>query len=316
MATKPISIHKTTTKPGSHVREVCIAADAARKASARLRLACADFGFPLLDHHHVLALIRRLGFGGVDIGVFPQRSHFQPGEYLDNPQRGARELADRVGHHGLEFADIFLQLGSDLREFAENHPDKRQRERSRDIFLRTLELVVSCKARHMTSLPGILWSEESPADSFQRSADELAWRAEQARALGVVYAVEPHMWSVAPTPEAALRLAEASPGLTFTLDYSHFACQGIPDERVHPLIAHASHFHARAGCQGLLQAPLAKNNIDFGAIVRLTRDAGYSGWMGIEYVRMEGVREVPDVDNLSETILLRDLLEQAWDAAS
>ena len=39
----------------------------------------------------------------------------------------------------------------------------------------------------------------------------------------------------------------------------------------------------------------------------------YPGYIGLEYVRM--VNEiVPDVDNLSETIMLRDLIAKAWAA--
>ena len=40
----------------------------------------------------------------------------------------------------------------------------------------------------------------------------------------------------------------------------------------------------------------------------------YRGFIGVEYVRM-GVDVVPDVDNLSETILMRDLLKEAWEQA-
>ena len=36
----------------------------------QLKLACADFTFPLLPHDRVLDLIAMLGFEGVDIGLF------------------------------------------------------------------------------------------------------------------------------------------------------------------------------------------------------------------------------------------------------
>ena len=297
------------------LRSTAPVADAAGRPAAKLRLACADFSFPLLDHSTALEQISRLGFQGVDVGLFPHRSHFQPCDYLDNPAQAARTLTRRVRDQGLDVADLFLQSGPDLEEQAENHPDERQRERSRTTFLRTLEFAVLADVKHMTSLPGIVWKHEAPGDSFRRSADELAWRAECAQALGVVYAIEPHMWSVAPTPEAALDLVEASPGLTLTVDYSHFACQGISDERSHALVAHASHFHARSACRGLLQAPLEKNSVDFAGMLRHIRRAGYCGWIGVEYVCMETTPEVAPVDNLAETGLLRDLLETEWKSA-
>ena len=87
---------------------------------------------------------------------------------------------------------------------------------------------------------------EPPADSLARCHAELAWRVERARAAGIVMGVEPHLGSVAASPAAALRLVEAVPGLTFTLDYGHFARAGIPDREVEPLLAHASHFTCAA----------------------------------------------------------------------
>ncbi len=43
-----------------------------------LKLACADFTFPLLPHDKSLDLIAMLGFEGVDIGLFEGRSHLWP----------------------------------------------------------------------------------------------------------------------------------------------------------------------------------------------------------------------------------------------
>ena len=44
----------------------------------KLRLACADFTFPILPHDQVLQLIAMLGIKGVDIGLFEDRSHLRP----------------------------------------------------------------------------------------------------------------------------------------------------------------------------------------------------------------------------------------------
>ncbi len=280
-----------------------------------LKLACADFSFPLLSHEDSLDLVARLGFEGVDIGLFPGRSHFQPRDYLDDIAGAARLLSARVRDRGLEFADIFLQNAASLDEMAPNHPDSEQRGRWRDLYLRTLEFTTLCNAPHMTALPGIHFEQESLEDSLQRCSDELAWCVEQANQAGVTFSVEPHMWSVAPTVQLAERLARITEGLTLTLDYSHYTTQGESDETIEPLVQHASHFHARASREGLLQTTLADNAIDFSGVVREMKRCGYSGYLGVEYVRMD-VDVVPDVDNLSETILMRDLLIQLWGSQS
>ena len=61
-----------------------------------------------------------------------------------------------------------------------------------------------------------------------------AWQA--AANVGVVMSVEAHLGSIIPTPQAARRLLDLVPGLTLTLDYTHFTYQGIPDAEVEPLM--------------------------------------------------------------------------------
>ena len=147
--------------------------------------------------------------------------------------------------------------------------------------------------------------EESLADSFRRSCDELAWRCEQAAARKLVFSVEAHVGSIVPKPRAALKLVDRTPGLTLTLDYTHFTRQGIADSEVEPLVARASHFHARGARQGRLQAAFKDNTIDYRRIVQVMTTTGYRGYLGIEYVWIDW-EHCNEVDNLSETILFRN----------
>ena len=96
------------------------------------------------------------------------------------------------------------------------------------------------------------------------------------------------------------------PVLTLTLDYGHFTYQGFPDEEIEPLISRATHFHAPLRVQRRLQAPLKENTIDYARVLRAMKREGYSGFFAIEYVWIDWER-CNDVDNVSETILLRDL---------
>ena len=113
--------------------------------------------------------------------------------------------------------------------------------------------------------------------------------------------------TVAPDPVTALELVGRVPGLTLTLDYTHFARAGLPDAEVEPLLKHASHFHVRGARRGSLQASFKDNTIDFARIVKVMKKTGYRGYLCLEYVWVdwEGCNRV---DNLSETILFRDYL--------
>ena len=270
----------------------------------QLKLAGADFTYPLLTHDQVLDVMVMLGYQGVDIGLFQDRSHLQPSDILPNLAASARELSAKVAGRGLDFADIFFQSSS-FEVMTANHPDAAERARSREFFQQMLEFTVRCNARHMTGLPGLKWGQEPHETSLKRCAEELVWRVEKAKEVGVTFSVEPHLGSVAPTPQDALRLVELAPGLTLTLDYTHFTYQGFPDSDVEPLIPYASHFHARGACRGRLQAPSKENVIDYPRVLRALNNAGYTGYIGIEYVWQDWERN-NEVDNISESILLRD----------
>lgn len=202
-------------------------------------------------------------------------------------------------------------MDPDFSVYAINHPDAARRSKARDWFQRTLDYAAGCNCPHVTVLPGILFDEEPEANSLGRCYDELAWRVEQSKTSGLIFGVEAHVGSIAPTPQHALKLVNAVPGLTFTLDYSHFAYDGVPDSQIEPLVAHASHFHARGARVGRLQCSFKENIIDYGSILKVMLASGYSGYVGIEYVWIDW-EHCNEVDNLSETILFRDFLGSHW----
>lgn len=270
-----------------------------------IRLACADFTFPLLDHNGSLDLIALLKLKGVDIGLFEGRSHLWPSREFRNVGKSARALRRKVENRGLKVADVFLQMDADFVPYAINHPDPRRRRKARDWFQRTLEYAVECGSRHVTVLPGVYFPDEPRRTSWGRSVDELAWRVEQAKEHRIIFATEAHLGSVAPKPNRAEALVEAVPGLTLTLDYTHFTRAGLDDQVVEPLIPHASHFHTRGARRGRLQTSFDKNTIDYGRIIKEMKRTGYRGWIGIEYVWIDW-EHCNEVDNLSETIRFRD----------
>jgi sugar phosphate isomerase/epimerase len=273
-----------------------------------LQLACADFTFPLLPHDQVLNLIAMLGFDGVDIGLFERRSHLWPSRVFPTLRESARELARKLGDRGLKLADVFLQTAPEFVSLAPNHPEAARRAQARDLFLRTLEFASECGCLHVSALPGVRFEQESAEDSLGRCRDELAWRCAEARKHDITFSVEAHVGSIVPSPGAAARLVRDTPGLTLTLDYTHFTREGIPDVEVEPLIAHATHFHVRGAQRGRLQASFSENVIDYGRILQVMEQTGYGGVIGIEYVWTEW-EHCNEVDNLSETILFRDFFQ-------
>ena len=278
----------------------------------KLKLACADFSFPLLPQEHAFKLIALLGFRGVDIGLFEGRSQLQPGHVIPHLADSAKTLLSQLGDNGLELADIFFQAPT-FQTQAANHPDKQEQSKGRDLFLRMLEFTLYCQGKHMMGLPGAMWDGEPYDTSLKRCAEELAWRVEHARKMGIVYSVEPHKGSIVPTPQQALELLAFTPGLTITLDYTHFTAQGFSDDEIEPLLKHASHFHARGARKERIQASLATNVIDYPRVIRAMKAADYPGYVGVEYVWQDW-EHCNEVDNVSETILMRDLIIKSFES--
>jgi len=112
-------------------------------------------------------------------------------------------------------------------------------------------------------------------------------------------------------PEQAEKLVTSVDGLTLTLDYTHFERMGVPAERYSILMPYASHFHARNAAPGQLQTVSQENTIDYEQVVKHMIETGYAGFVGIEFIWMEwenGNR----VDNVSESILLKQLIAECW----
>lgn len=267
--------------------------------------ACADFTFPLLSHSKALQLITLLGFEGVDIGLFEERSHLHPSREFANIGESAKRLKSELEGLGLKAADIFLQMAPDFQPFAINHPEAPRRQKARDWFLRSLEYAREAGCHHVTTLPGVHFPEEAYSNSLQRTVEELAWRVEQAQGHEIIFGVEAHVGSIVPTPEQAEALVKQVPGLTLTLDYTHFTRAGLPDSQIEPLVQYASHFHVRGARTGRLQAPFTTNTIDYRRVFETMNATNYAGWVGIEYVWIDW-EHCNECDNLSETILFKD----------
>ncbi len=129
----------------------------------KLKLATADFSFPLLPHDEVLRLVSMLDLDGVDIGLFEGRSHLWPSREFKNVRKSARTLGKKIADLGLRTADVFLQTNPDFVPYAANHPEAARRRKARDMFSKTVEYAAACGSKHLTSLPGVLFPDEPAA---------------------------------------------------------------------------------------------------------------------------------------------------------
>ena len=251
-----------------------------------------------------------LGFEAFDLAVMGNRSHVRPEAIREDIPGWAGRLEERIRGRGLDIADVFCIPWTDFATMAPNNPDAAERDRGTALFRDMLELTVRLGAPGLTMVPGIDWPREHHDSSLERAAQELGRRAEESRAAGVRFSIEPHVGSVCGTPEDVARLVELAPGLELTLDYTHYVSQGFSEEQLEPLVRHARHVHARGGAPGRVQCALKDSTIDYGRLVDALRASGYDGAVALEYVWIDWER-CNECDNISETLLLRDRLRAA-----
>lgn len=276
-----------------------------------MRLACADNTFRLLEPwESVLDLIRLLELDGVDVCLMGNRSHIRPEAVRDDIPAAAARISKGLERRGLAVSDLFVIPWTDFQTLAPNHPAAAERARSRMLFEGMLELAIRIGAPGLTMLPGVDWEAERHEDSFQRSVEELGWRAERTRAAGLRLSIEPHLGSIAQAPDEARRLCQQTPDLELTLDYSHFVYQGFEESAIEPLLAHARHLHARGSRHNRMQAALKDSTVDFERLVAALVETGYGGDIGLEYLWIDW-EHLNECDTVSETILLRDRLRAA-----
>jgi hypothetical protein len=84
----------------------------------------------------------------------------------------------------------------------------------------------------------------------------------------------------------------------------------MSDADCEPLIPFASHFHARGGRLDRIQAAMKENVIDYERVIHAMQRVNYPGYVGVEYT-WQPWEHCDEVDNVSETVILRDKLRAA-----
>lgn len=279
----------------------------ARSTGSHARLSCADSAFPRLSHRGALQVIADLGILAVDVCVFAGMDHTPPEAVVADPEGTADRVRQRVDEIGLEVVDVFVILATSFRDLAVNHPDPGVRVTSLGQFREAVRFAAHLGSPGMTILPGATYDGVDPAESRALAASELQRRSEIAGEVGLELSIEAHYQSIVPTIATTEELLAAAPGLSLTLDYSHFVYQGIPEREVDVLIPHARHVQLRQAAPGVMQARVTEGAIDFVRVQRDLEAAGYAGYLGLEYQHEEWL-DCLRVDCISETAALRDLL--------
>jgi sugar phosphate isomerase/epimerase len=248
------------------------------------------------------AIARTLGLAYLDLGSAAD---------FDVPYMMRHEVpeVDRLNairrETGINFVDCFPQVSEQGTSFTNNHPDAAIRQGYRALWQGFFPIAAAIGLEGITLSPGRYWPGESPRAGFDRAAEELRWAVAEGARHNLRIRIEPHIESVTWRPELVLEMVEAVPGLTLTVDHSHFIFHALPYEQIAVMHPHGSHWHLRQARPGEAQCHGQDGQIDFARIIRDLRAIGYEGGVTLEYVHGAWMRQ-DNVDCLSETIALRN----------
>jgi len=267
------------------------------------RISCSEYSFPAVSTQHArIGIVRLLGFELVDVALFLADGS----DLTSDPGAIAASLRASLTEHELATEDVFLAVGGTVEEIAPNQRDRSLRSRGRLEFSAGARIAVELGASGITILPGVTWAED-PDASWATCVEELAWRVDEATALGVEVRIEPHAGSIVAVPELVSRLCADVPGLRLTLDLSHFELQSVTLDRMLTLVPLAGHLHVRAAKPGAIQVRWRDNETDLGSLVARLRESEYAGAYCVEYVPMPKWR-CDEMDVVTETLATRDAL--------
>lgn len=268
-----------------------------------LEFSCHTWAFSDLTLPEALGTIARMGFRYVDIG---SGSNLNTQRAAENPQRAAVEIRADLDLFNLKLADLYLLLPRI------SLADEERRQKELEQFRALLPFAEALGAPGITLSPGLAHPAED-VEALDRVIVALREMLNLTKPLGLQLSIEPHMDSMAESPEVALKLIKEVPGLQLTLDWAQLVCQDIFHDDIIKLIPHARHIQLRQAARAQLQTPFERGRIDMPRVVKDVLDAGYQGILCVEYMNTPGWHGMIAVNPLRECTRLRDALREARD---
>ncbi len=273
-------------------------------------ISCASFSFPLLSLTDSARVVRACGFSALDVCGHAGYGNFDAIVIEEDPDGFARALRAIRDETGLALTDLFVTFGRGFADRPVNSPDAGVRRDNRRRVATMARVCRACDIPGITLLPGVAHEGLEADASLELAVSALGELVTDTGDAGRHLSIEPHVGSIVATVEPTERLLAMTPGLTLSLDYSHYLAAHETPEAIHRLLPHAGHLHARQAAPGRVQMGHRTGTLDYADILRRAAAAGFRGSIAIEYTWQEWER-CDEVDVVSESILLRRVLEGA-----
>jgi len=268
-----------------------------------MKLSVTAWSFPVLNLDEVGGLARVLGIDAIDVSFF-YASALDRARVLGSPDAYGEDLRRRVQ---VDIASFYYLFGNGLDErnlaLGPNGANLAD-------FDKVLRFTKAAGADNVFILPGLINPGQSRAQAIANSVEALKPLVEAGDRSGVTVTIEPHVHGILESVDAVHDICARVEGLKIVLDLAHFTALGYRQEEIETLAPLAGHVHLRQARQGALQAKMEQGTINFPSLFAALRDAGYDGWLAIEFVHQAYMDTLYD-DVLTETVKMRDTF-RAW----
>ena len=240
------------------------------------------FGLGGLDIDSSLRIAAQAGIRPVSLGleaILRESGGLQA--ICDNPATLGRRMCDRLDSYGLKAVELFMCPIPWDGGVTPTETDTGRRRAALSLFAGITRFAAATGFQHVMGVPGSFTGQEG---DWERAREMLQAMADIAASNGVGFTVEPHRGSLLEKPFLALEMVVQVPGLKYTLDYSHFHAQGIPEQDVYPLHAWTGHIHIKQTAFGIGKTLWQDGTIPYGAILRKLYDDGWEGVLSTEYI--------------------------------
>jgi sugar phosphate isomerase/epimerase len=271
-----------------------------------LEFACHSWAFNDFTLPEALATMARLGFRYADIG---SGANLNTQRAAENPRKAAEEIRTDLDLFNLKISDLYLMLP----RISLPGEDKRQREI--ELFKSLVPFAAALGTPGITLSAGLAHPAEDE-EAHDRAVAALREMVKAGKDARLRVSIEPHMDSIAQTPEQDLKFINDVPGLTLTLDWAQMVCQDVFHDDILKLLPHTQHIQIRQASRAQLQTPFDRGRIDVKKVVKDILAADYKGILSVEYMNTPGWHGMVAVNAIQESARMRDELRAARDALS
>lgn len=266
-----------------------------------LEIACHAWAYNNLPLTEAVGTIARLGFRNIDLGTGP---HIDVKNAAKQPKIEAERIRHLLEDYGLTITDLYLMLPYI------NAPDPQRREAQLLLLEKLVPFAEELGTPGITVSPGIVHGDGQD-HSLARAVPALQRIMDVTEDNDLRISFEPHMDSVASTPDNIMLLLEAVPGLSLTIDFAHFVAQDVDWEQIRKLYEYAAHVQVRQATSGHLQTPFEEGSLDMASLIQELMQADYHGVLSIEYMTTVGWHGMMEVSTTEESVKTRDVLRDA-----